>query len=86
VAAVTVAWFDDTGTGECRLPKSWKLLYRAADGSWREVDAVDAYAARVRGPVRLGFAPVTTRGMRLEIEQQDGFSAGLYEWEVHPAE
>ena len=86
VAAVTVAWFDDTGTGECRLPKSWKLLYRAEDGSWREVEAVDAYAARVREPVRLAFTAVTTRAMRLEIEQEDGFSAGLYEWEVHPAE
>ena len=28
ISQVTVYWFDDTGIGECRLPKSWRLLYR----------------------------------------------------------
>ncbi len=28
VASVEVYWFDDTGRGECRVPASWRLLYR----------------------------------------------------------
>jgi len=28
VSGVDVYWFDDTGVGECRLPKSWQLSYR----------------------------------------------------------
>ena len=37
VELVTVSWFDDTGTGECRLPVSWRLLYRGDDGQWKPV-------------------------------------------------
>ncbi|MFO0926886.1 MAG: glycoside hydrolase family 127 protein [Gemmataceae bacterium] len=28
VKSSTVWWFDDTGRGECRLPASWRLVYR----------------------------------------------------------
>jgi len=28
VSAVEVYWFDDTGQGYCRIPKSWRLLYK----------------------------------------------------------
>ncbi len=28
VSAVSVYWFDDTGKGSCRVPKSWKLVYK----------------------------------------------------------
>ncbi|MCH7871779.1 MAG: glycoside hydrolase family 127 protein, partial [Planctomycetes bacterium] len=31
VSRVEVYWFDDTGRGQCRLPKSWRLLYRDGD-------------------------------------------------------
>jgi hypothetical protein len=30
VSAVRVSWFDDTGSGECRLPVSWRITYRDA--------------------------------------------------------
>ena len=82
VKAVTVSWFDDTGTGECRLPASWRLLYKAADDSWQPVEAEGAYDIRKAEPVRLPIKPVTTRALRLEVQLPDGFSAGLYEWVV----
>jgi uncharacterized protein len=80
--SVTVSWFDDTGTGECRLPESWKLLYQDESGAWKPVEGASEYAIRKADPVSVTFKPVTTRALRLEIEQADGFSAGLYEWEV----
>jgi len=36
VSAVEVYWFDDTGVGECRLPKSWALFYQD-QGAWKPV-------------------------------------------------
>ena len=40
VRAVTVSWFDDTGSGECRLPKAWRLLYQDDKGAWMPLVAV----------------------------------------------
>jgi hypothetical protein len=82
VRSVRVSWFDDTGSGECRLPVSWRVAYRAADGQWQPVSGASDYAIRKSEPVKVTFTPVTTRALRLEIQLREGFSAGLYEWEV----
>jgi hypothetical protein len=82
VKAVTVSWFDDTGSGECRLPTSWRVLYRTAAGDWQPVTGVNDYPIRKRDPIKVTFAPVTTTTLRLEIQLPPNFSAGLYEWEV----
>jgi hypothetical protein len=86
VAGATVSWFDDTGTGECRLPKGWRLFYQDASGAWQPVAGLSGHAIRKGGPVEVGFTPVTTRAMRLEVDLVKDFSAGLYEFEVHEAE
>jgi uncharacterized protein len=85
VASATVSWFDDTGTGECRLPAAWRLAYRDDAGQWQAVAGASEYAIRKSEPVTVRFDPVTTKAMRLEIDLPPGFSAGLYEWEVSPA-
>jgi len=82
VQSVVVAWFDDTGTGECRLPASWRILYRDAEGQWQPVRSLDEYGLRKAEAVRVRFEPVTTEALRLEVQLRAGFSAGLYEWEV----
>jgi len=82
VQAVTVSWFDDTGSGECRLPVSWRVLYRTDAGTWQPVSGADEYSVRKSDPVRVAFDPVTTRGLRLDIQLPPNFSAGLYEWAV----
>lgn len=85
VGAVSVSWFDDTGRGECRLPKAWRLFYQDVAGAWNPVALPSAYAIRKADPVTVSFTPVTAKALRLEIDQADGFSAGLYEWQVEPA-
>jgi DUF1680 family protein len=82
VRSVTVSWFDDTGSGECRLPVSWRLLYRAGDGTWKPVDGVGEYPIHKAAPLKVAFPPVTTLALRLEVQLPPNFSAGLYEWEV----
>jgi len=82
VSAVNVSWFDDTGSGECRLPVAWRILYRTDDGKWQPVTGASDYTIRKRDPVRVTFKHVTTRALRLELELPKDFSAGIYEWEV----
>ncbi|MBM4171306.1 MAG: hypothetical protein FJ214_05490 [Ignavibacteria bacterium] len=36
ISQVEIYWFDDTGIGERRIPKSWKVFYDE-DGKWRQV-------------------------------------------------
>lgn len=81
VSAVEVFWFDDTGVGQCRLPKSWRLLYR--DGSaWSPVRSSDEFGTAKDRFNRVEFEPMTTDALRLEIQLQDEFSGGLLEWKV----
>jgi DUF1680 family protein len=82
VHAVNISWFDDTGTGQCRLPVSWRVLYLAGDGNWLPVSGVAGYAIRKTDPVKVTFTPVTTQALRLEIQLPKDFSTGLYEWAV----
>lgn len=82
VRSVTVSWFDDTGSGECRLPASWRLLYHTEAGAWEPVKDASAFAIRKTERVKVTFEPVTTQALRLEVQLPEKFSAGLYEWEV----
>lgn len=81
VRAVEVYWFDDTGVGECRVPASWKVLARR-DGQWQEVSQPSAYGREKDGYNRCEFDAVTTDGLRLEIQLQEGWSTGVHEWRV----
>jgi uncharacterized protein len=82
VSAITVYWFDDTGRGECRLPVSWRLLYRTAEGQWQPAGGQPKYDIVKTDPVKVSFEPVTTTALRMEVQLPQDFSAGLYEWEV----
>jgi len=74
-------WFDDTGRGEVRVPKAWRLLYK--DGNdWKPVEASGAYGVEKDRFNRVTFKPVTTSGMRLEVTMQPEWSAGIQEWKV----
>jgi len=85
VSAVEVYWFDDTGRGECRLPKSWQLFYH--EGSdWKPVQNPSGYGCEGDRYNRTSFEPVDTDGLRLEVQLQEKFSAGIHEWRVESAE
>jgi DUF1680 family protein len=81
VSLVDVYWFDDTGRGQVRVPKSWRLLYR--DGKeWKPVDTRDAYGVEKDRYNRVTFAPITTSGLRLEVIAQPEWSIGIQEWKA----
>jgi hypothetical protein len=81
VSQSEVYWFDDTGTGECRVPLSWRLLYREG-GQWKAVENLEPYGVGKDRYNRVSFKPVTTTGLRLEVSLQPTWSAGIQEWKV----
>ncbi|HTY58235.1 MAG TPA: glycoside hydrolase family 127 protein, partial [Bacteroidota bacterium] len=81
VSSAGVYWFDDTGEGECRVPKSWRILYR--EGSlWKPVSTPLPLPVTKDTLSTVSFTPVRTDALRLEVDLQSGFSAGIFEWKV----
>jgi DUF1680 family protein len=81
VSEVEVYWFDDTGHGECRVPSSWRVLYKEGD-AWKPVEDAQGYGVEKDRYNRVGFKPVSTTALRLEVTLQGSWSAGIQEWKV----
>ena len=82
VSACTIYWFDDGPWGGCRVPKAWRLSYRNEQGEWTPVKAISPYTCVKGEPNTVQFDAISTTALKLEIDQPDKFSIGLYEWEV----
>jgi hypothetical protein len=81
IKRVEVYWFDDTGVGQCRVPKTWRVLYRDGE-QWKPVANPSPCGVEKDRFNRVTFEAVTTRGLRLEVELQPDFSGGILEWRV----
>jgi len=81
ISGASVYWFDDTGAGGCRVPKSWRLLYKT-DSAWSEVAADGRYEVERDKFNTVEFEPIQTKTLRLEAQLQPEFSAGILEWRV----
>jgi len=81
VSAVEVYWFDDTGVGQCRVPHSWRLLYKAGN-DWNPVAKPEHYGVEKDQFNRTTFDPVETDALRIEAQLQPEFSAGILEVRV----
>jgi hypothetical protein len=77
-----VYWFVDHPRGGCKLPKSWRLLYREG-GKWKPVPEPSDYPLKPDQFCEVRFKTVTTDALRLEVRLEDGFSGGILEWQVH---
>jgi hypothetical protein len=78
-----VYWFDDTGRGACRVPRSWRLL-RHDGTTWKPVELTQktAYGTARDRWNEVKFEPVKTTRIRLEASLQKDRSAGILEWRV----
>jgi uncharacterized protein len=74
-------WFDDTGRGGVRVPAKWRLLYKDGD-TWKPVETAEQWGVEKNRYNSVKFKPVTTGGFRLEVDFQEGFSAGVQRWRV----
>ncbi|MDO4630218.1 MAG: glycoside hydrolase family 127 protein [Planctomycetia bacterium] len=82
VSAVEIYWFDDRDYGACRVPESWRLLYRDTDGNWLPVQNPSGYGTELYKFNRTTFTPVKTSALRVEIQSQEKWAGGVYEWKV----
>lgn len=78
LSVVEIYWFDDTGHGECRVPKSWKMMYLDGE-AWRPVTTENGYGMKIDIFNRTTFKPVKTSAVKIEIQLQEGWSAGVHE-------
>jgi len=86
VTACEVYWFDETPVdADCRVPKSWRLLYRDGE-KWTEVSGASGYGLEVDKFNVVTFDPVKTSAMRLEVRCRERRSAGVYEWRIRTRE
>ena len=85
VSEADVYWFDDTGRGQCRVPASWRLLYREGK-EWKEVKLAGGakYGTAKDAFNKIAFEPVTAAEFRLEVQLQPDVSGGILEWRIGP--
>jgi hypothetical protein len=76
---VKVYWFDDTGRGQCKVPKSWRVLYRDDQGNFKPAINNTPHTVKKDTFNKVGFEPVRTNGVKIEIVLQDEWSAGVQE-------
>jgi hypothetical protein len=95
ISSSSVYWYDRFGTAQ-RLPKAWRLFYRAGD-EWKPIVTKDPFGLATDTFNTVAFTPVKTAALRLEADLQDSFldpylaiptsqpskfSAGILEWSV----
>ncbi|HET6385847.1 MAG TPA: beta-L-arabinofuranosidase domain-containing protein [Armatimonadota bacterium] len=84
VSSASVYWFDDTGVGQCRVPQSWRLMYK--DGAtWKPVEAKGVYGVAPDTYNTVTFTPVKAAAFRLEAQLRAGFSGGILRWRLNRA-
>ena len=69
VSSTTFYWFDDTGGGNCRVPQSWRLVYRDGD-SWKPVETDSTFNTLPNTYNQVRFTPVETTALRIEVRLQ----------------
>ena len=80
VQSASVYWFDDGPWGGCRVPASWNIQYKDANGAWQPVQNPTGYPTQKGIANDVSFDPVQTSAMKLEIVQPADHSIGVYEW------
>lgn len=81
VSFSSVYWFDDGPWGGCRVPVSWRLLYKNGD-EWLPVENASAYGTAKDKFNEVQFDPVVTTALRLEVKLPADNATGIHEWIV----
>ncbi len=82
VQGCKVFWYDDTGKGLTRVPKAWRVEYKNGD-KWQKVNTAGAYSVHKDRYNEIQFDPVTTTAIRLVVDLQPRYTAGILEWQMN---
>jgi hypothetical protein len=81
ISRVEIYWWDDTGHGQCRVPQSWRLLYKSGD-VWIPLGAANDFTVKKDAWNRVDFPAIETMQLRVEAQLQPNWSGGVLEWKV----
>ena len=81
LSSVEVYWFDQSPKGPCRLPESWRVVYRS-DNKWKAVEPAGDYGLELDRFNKVAFKEITTTIIRIEATLQKGFSGGIMEMRI----
>ena len=82
ISATEVYWWDERRIkAHCRVPKSWRILYRSGN-EWKPVSGASEYTTSMDRFNRVIFDSVETSAMRLEVTLQPQWSGGILEWRI----
>ena len=81
VSESKVYWYDDGPWGGCRIPVSYKILYKKGD-QWIPVKNTTPYDVSKDKFNIVTFEPVNTTALRMEIQLPVDNSTGIHEWAV----
>jgi len=79
ISESSVYWFDDGPDGGCRIPSSWKIMYKL-NNQWKPVISIEPYRVEKNKLNSIHFEPVKTQSIKIEVTLQKEWSGGLYEW------
>lgn len=82
ISGSTVYWYDDAPWGGCRVPQSWRILYKNGAGEWLPVENTIPYKKEKGMPNQVLFTPVKATAVKLEVELPKEYAAGIFEWEI----
>ena len=83
VSSVDIYWYSDDPTGGCRVPESWSLQFRDGNGEWKPVTTQEAFATKADTYNTVHFDPVESTALRVHVQLQKDFTAGILQWRVH---
>ena len=83
ISNAKVYWFDDSGHGGCKLPKSWKIFYLGKNGDFKPVENIGPYETIIDSFNKVEFDTVKTSAIKLEIVLRDKWSAGIQEVDLN---
>jgi DUF1680 family protein len=81
VSESSIYWFDDSPFGGCRIPASWKVLYKDGE-NWVPVKNTTDYKITKDKYDSIKFEPVKTTALRVEIKLPADYATGVHEWIV----
>ena len=83
ISNTQVYWLEfDHYDGDFKVPLSWALYYKDANGQWHEVEAHSVYTTRKDCYNSVDFKPVTTQELKIVAQLQEGYSGGVLEWKI----
>jgi uncharacterized protein len=84
ISSAKVYWFDDTGHGGCRVPKSWVMQVKVGN-NWQTVSLKhnSKFGLKLDTWNEIDFSPVAGKEFRILVDQQDKWSSGIHEWQIY---